>query len=254
MKKTIALVLTLFLSLFLTSCGLTVLDEGADSKITRNIGQEYIPTDADRGPVMMNGDLDTETLPAQPTKIATQAPALKTKAYGSSGSITLPHYYQETSYWCGPGSAQMVQYYFNMGCSQSRIAGACGTTTSGTSIWAIANWFNDAPMTGYKVLPTWWKWEVEYLDSYQEFLDCMGFSFYNYKAPQIWNVKTYPSSTYKLPGYTFNGGHFVAGKGYDSTYAKYNDPWYGSGGGPNRSVGKYTMYYCIRANKGLIIY
>ena len=109
-------------------------------------------------------------------------------------------------------------------------------------------------MTGYASLPSWWKWEVEYLDSYQEFLNCMGTSFYNNRAPEIWNVRTYPSSTYHLPGYTFNGRHYVTGKGYDATYARYNDPWYGSGGGAGRATGKYTMYYCIKANHSLIIY
>lgn len=183
------------------------------------------------------------------------------KAVSEASKVILPvpHKYQEKSYWCGPASAQMVQYYFNMPASQSYIASKCGTTSSlGTYVYRLVKWFNDPPMTGYKVLPSGWKWAYVYLTSYDNFKYRVQRTMGKFNAPQVWHLKTYPSSTYHLPGYTRNFGHYVVGSGYDfsgsTPKVTYEDPWYGSGGGPNKWVRAYVAYKCIMANAGLIIW
>ncbi|GEM_PF-6467954 len=180
------------------------------------------------------------------------------KAYPTSKTIAVPHYYQETSYWCGPACAKMVNYYFNQPVSQTTIATYCNSAPSyGTYISSIASWFNSAPKTGYLVLPSWWVWEVVVLSGFTDFKNKVQWSIAGYSAPEVWLLMTYPSSTYKLPGYTANYGHYVTGRGYDFTANSkvyYQDPWYGTGGGPNKTVDAYTMYYCITANANCMVY
>jgi hypothetical protein len=173
-------------------------------------------------------------------------------------SIAVPHFYQETNYWCGPASAQMVNYYFNMPVSQQTIANFCGSDPSyGTYVYQLVNWLNSSPMTGNAVLPSWWKWEYYALGEYSDFKSKLEWSIGSYSAPQIWLVATYPSSTYHLPGWTYNTGHFVTANGYNfgsSETVVYDDPWYGAGGGPDISVAAYTMYVCIQSQANYIIY
>lgn len=183
----------------------------------------------------------------------------KSVTLASKATIPVPHKYQETSYWCGPASAQMIQYYFNMPASQSYIAQRCGTKKNGgTYVYKLVNWFNDSPMTGYKKLPSWWKWTAVTLKSYSDFKTKVQKSVGKYKAPQIWHLKTRPSGTYKLPGYTFNSGHYVVGSGYNysgsTPYVLYDDPWYGSGGGSNKWIRAWIAYNCIYAHARLIIW
>jgi hypothetical protein len=174
----------------------------------------------------------------------------------ASKILNVPRKIQERSYWCGPASIQMIQYYFNMPASQSTIASYCGTNSSvGTYVYKIVNWLNAAPMTGYASLPSWWVWEYVTVTSTTDFINKIHFTIGNYSAPQIWHLKTYPSSVYHLPGYTGNYGHYIVGSGYDSNNnVLEDDPWYGNGGGSNIWVSGTTMYNCIKANASLIIY
>ncbi|NVO12003.1 MAG: C39 family peptidase [Bacteroidales bacterium] len=178
--------------------------------------------------------------------------------YPTSKTIAVPYYAQETNYWCGPASAKMVNYYFNQPVSQATIAAYCNSAPAyGTYIGPIADWFNSAPKTGYLVLPSWWVWEVTSLASFTDFQNKVQWSFGGYSAPEVWLLMTYPSSTYHLPGWTSNCGHYVAGRGYDFTSNSkvyYQDPWYGTGGGANKTIDAYTMYYCINANANCMIY
>jgi hypothetical protein len=173
--------------------------------------------------------------------------------------LPVPHKYQERYYWCGPACAQMVSYYFNMPASQAHIAYRCGTTPIlGTNVYRLVKWLNDSPMIGYKDFPSGWKWSAVQLKSYSDFKTKVKKSVGKYKVPQIWHLKTRPSGTYKLPGYTFNSGHYIVGSGYNfsgsTPYVMYDDPWYGPGGGPDKWTTAYTAYKCIKANAGLIIW
>jgi len=181
------------------------------------------------------------------------------KAYATYKTLGVPWKAQETSYWCGPASIQMIQYYFNMPASQSYIASRCGTSPDyGTYVYRIVEWLNASPMTGYADLPSWWEWVYYSLPDYETFKLNLQKSVSNYDAPQIWHLKTYPSSTYHLPGWTYNAGHYVTGSGYDFTgstyYVLYDDPWYGTGGGSNKWAAAYTAYRCIIANARYIIW
>jgi hypothetical protein len=115
-----------------------------------------------------------------------------------------------------------------------------------------------APMTGNTSLPSWWKWAVVTLKSYDDFLSKVKSNIGTYAAPQIWNVCTYPSSTYHMPGYTSNYHHYIVGSGYDYTGAqnivRYEDPYYKQGGGAKKTIAAYTMYKCIVGNKSMIIW
>ncbi len=177
----------------------------------------------------------------------------------NSGKINVPRKVQEKSYWCGPASVQMVNDYFKMYVSQTTIANHCGTTASeGTYVYKIVNWLNEAPMTGHKDLPSWWQWEYKEVNSASDFIKKMQQSVGDYSAPQIWHLKTYPSSVHHLPGYTNNYGHYVVGSGYSmaSSGARvmYDDPWYGNGGGSNIWADAETVYKCIDAHHNYIIW
>jgi hypothetical protein len=183
----------------------------------------------------------------------------KAVSVASKVVLPVPHKYQQKSYWCGPASAQMVNYYFNMPASQAYIASRCGTTSSlGTYVYRLVKWFNDPPMTGNKDLPSGWKWAYVYITDYANFKYRVQRTLGTFNCPQVWHLKTYPSGTYHLPGYTKNYGHYVVGSGYNfsgsTPYVMYDDPWYGPGGGPDKWVRAYTAYKCIKANAGLIIW
>lgn len=176
----------------------------------------------------------------------TRAPAAK--------QLYIPRRIQETSYWCGPAAAQMVQYYFNQPASQAWIASYCGTNSyEGTYVYKIVQWFNDAPMTGYMYLPSWWIWEAKQVWSTADFLAKVKWSVGDCSAPQIWHLMTYPSGAYHLPGYTFNSGHYVCGSGYDGEWVMEDDPWWGVEG-ENVWITAETAYNCIAANAHYIIY
>ena len=94
------------------------LEDLENNKLTADIGPEMVPAEADRGLLMVdNSNPADEVAPTALTKLVT-APAAS-KAYGASANLSVPYYAQETSYWCGPASAKMIQYYFNMGCTNS---------------------------------------------------------------------------------------------------------------------------------------
>lgn len=80
--------------------------------------------------------------------------------YSTSENLNVPFYSQETSYYCGPATTRQTYRFFlhtdvNLP-SQSQIASALGTTTSGTDTNRIATYLNNAFGLGYQVL---WYWD-----------------------------------------------------------------------------------------------
>jgi hypothetical protein len=210
-----------------------------------------------------NGDNDAD-LPALLAKSAKSVKAQKSaEAFRSSRApraynMWIARRTQETGYWCGPASVQMLQYYFGQPCSQQAIANGCGTTSSyGTSVSAIVGWLDDYPMTGYMYLPSWFVWEAKscYNEGWQGFLQDMYSSCGNWGSGQIWNLCTYPSNSCHLPGYNFNGQHYVVGSGYDldAQTVLEDDPWYGVAGS-DVWIHASVALGCVNANYGLIIY
>jgi hypothetical protein len=173
--------------------------------------------------------------------------------------LAVARFVQERYYWCGPASTQMLQYYFDQPCSQAYIAWREGTTKYGTSIYRIAGFLNESPMTGYKFLPSWWRWEVFNVSGSKSlFENKIRWAQYYYKAPQIYWVYTNPAGTWGLPGWTSNWGHYVVGYGYDyrdfsNKKVHYHDPYYSQGGG-TRVTTTANMWNCIKARNGRIVY
>lgn len=238
--KTKLLLIGLSLGLFISSCSKDLLKDDANEPVGVELNKAFpdgfVPKCVDK-------TIGVAMLKTSPT----------------AKTLAVPYKAQETSYWCGPASSQMVNWYFGTQSSQASIASQEGTSPNGgTYVYRIAQFFNDPPLTGGASLPSWWKWEYVQVSSQSDFETKVRWSVGDYSAPQVWHLKTYPSSTYHLPGYVSNYGHYVCGRGYDYSasthYVKYQDPWYGTGGGANKSTSANNMYHCIIANASYIIY
>jgi predicted small secreted protein len=190
-------------------------------------------------------------------KIATAAVQAKSelhaiRSYPTSKNIGLQFAKQERSNWCAAASVSMLQIYFNQtaGASQTDIATYLGILNGGGAYMGdVVNWLNSSPMTGYKVLPSWWVWELHSIaGNYNEFRNSVQWSFAGNNAPEIWPTRTVVGS-YKLPGYSQATDHYIAGRGYNfsSDVVYYNDPNNAFSGtyGNNLSVATYTMFKCI---------
>lgn len=65
-----------------------------------------------------------------------------------SGSLAVPYFKQETSYWCGPATTKQTVHFFNgYSSSQSTIATAIGTTTAGSVLSDMVKYVNSQQST-----------------------------------------------------------------------------------------------------------
>ena len=68
--------------------------------------------------------------------------------------VGIPHYTQETSYWCGPATTKQTIEYVSGGTispTQSALANSLGTTTAGTSSVNMAMWLASQGYPYYSV-------------------------------------------------------------------------------------------------------
>lgn len=124
--------------------------------------------------------------------------------------IQVPCYKQETRYWCGPATVkQTLQYLKGSSPSQSALAKALGTTTSGTSIYAIQKYLNNHQNKNTYVQMT--------PSSNNAMQNAMLMAVKTYKAPPVLLVKIKDDNFGKKAGYNSNG-HYLNVSGVYHVY------------------------------------
>ena len=165
--------------------------------------------------------------------------------------LSVPVFRQETKYWCGPASVQMiVKYKTGKKVSQSTLASYMNTNKSGTYVYQIArglNKYTSSNFYGYKTV-------------YQKGIYEATKESVNKNYPIVGNVMTKALNS----AYKFNSGHYVVITGYryrvqgtpasnSADYLRangenkslyYNDPYFAS----HDSVGAYKMTEAIEKN------
>ena len=171
--------------------------------------------------------------------------------------LSVPVFRQETKYWCGPASVQMiVKYKTGKKVSQSTLASYMNTNKSGTYVYQIArglNKYTSSNFYGYKTV-------------YQKGIYEATKESVNKNYPIVGNVMTKALNS----AYKFNSGHYVVITGYryrvqgtpasnSADYLRangenkslyYNDPYFAS----HDSVGAYKMTEAIKACTGYYIW
>ena len=165
--------------------------------------------------------------------------------------LSVPVFRQETKYWCGPASVQMiVKYKTGKKVSQSTLASYMNTNKSGTYVYQIArglNKYTSSNFYGYKTV-------------YQKGIYEATKESVNKNYPIVGNVMTKALNS----AYKFNSGHYVVITGYryrvqgtpasnSADYLRangenkslyYNDPYFKT----HDSVGAYKMTKAIEKN------
>ena len=165
--------------------------------------------------------------------------------------LSVPVFRQETKYWCGPASVQMiVKYKTGKKVSQSTLASYMNTNKSGTYVYQIArglNKYTSSNFYGYKTV-------------YQKGIYEATKESVNKNYPIVGNVMTKALNS----AYKFNSGHYVVITGYryrvqgtpaskSADYLRangenktiyYNDPYFAS----HDRVGAYKMTKAIEKN------
>ena len=165
--------------------------------------------------------------------------------------LSVPLYEQETKYWCGPASVQMiVKYKTGKKVSQSTLASYMNTNKSGTYVYQIArglNKYTNSNFYTYKKI-TEKRVTIAARESIKK----------NY--PIVGNVKTKVLNS----AYKFNSGHYIVITGYryriqgtpasksadclrangENKTIYYNDPYFAS----HDRVGAYKMTKAIEKN------
>ncbi len=125
--------------------------------------------------------------------------------------IKVPCYKQETRYWCGPATVkQTLQYLKGSSPSQSALAKALGTTTSGTSIYAIRKYLNNHQNKNTYVQMT--------PSSNNAMQNAMLMAVKTYKAPPILLVRITNKNFGGKAEYT-SDGHYLNVSGVYHVYA-----------------------------------
>jgi hypothetical protein len=180
-------------------------------------------------------DLSSRREPAEtrlhiPDEVA-ESPEKESYVYPESYNIEVPFYYQETSWYCGEASLQIVFDYWGPAVSQDDIGDAANEIpSSGTAhsdmrrashfshiSTAIQNpslqGYNERPL-GYSSNRQFWSYGSHYWDRYEDLKNLISNDY-----PVL--VLTWYSETHQ-------SGHYRVVKGYDDNLDVFivHDPWY----------------------------
>lgn len=159
---------------------------------------------------------------------------------------------QETDYWCGPASAQVVIRYPGVDgrlIAQSTLARDMGTNASdGTYVYKLAQ-----EVSAYS-----WYYDYGYSSNYEKHFSNVVVKMIDDGHPMIYHVDTRTLN----PQYSFSNGHYVVGSGYSwgasgsSGYmnVQYFDPWRDSSINGKRSISADRMSQAINNQAGYYIW
>ena len=134
-----------------------------------------------------------------------------------SGTIAVPYYKQENSYYCGPATTrQTVSFIKGSASSQSVIASAIGTTTAGSDLTPMKNYLNSVQSRNAYVITT------SPSESYIQFIAEYGVTE---SAPPMARLKIVKGGNWLYP----SAGHFMNVSGYKSygSSIRVTDPYIG---------------------------
>ena len=135
----------------------------------------------------------------------------------ASGTIAVPYYKQQNSYYCGPATTrQTVSFIKGSASSQSVIATAIGTTTAGSDLTPMKNYLNNVQSRNAYVITT------SPSESYLQFIAEYAVSE---SSPSMARLKIAKGGNWQ---YSTNG-HFMNISGYKSYggYIRVTDPYIG---------------------------
>lgn len=157
--------------------------------------------------------------------------------------IYVPHYKQETTYWCGPATGQQTVIALEIRSNglyrptQAEVAQAIGTTTAGSSTTNIASWLATKGYPYYSV-------PVNSM-SYQDIENYVYSAIKSYQKPCFGGI-TVPSSNLGSWHYS-TGGHilnvsaiYYDGVSCNNDYFEFTDP-YITWVKPEITSGKYII-------------
>lgn len=129
------------------------------------------------------------------------------KSYPTALTLSITHFSQETSYYCGPATVKQVVHWINGSSStQTYYATVLGTTTQGTVMSSIPSVLNTEIGEQYYVKAS--------IGSQSQWMDKIRSSLYN-DRPAILDIKTVGITEFP---YSSNG-HYVNVSGYSDSSA-----------------------------------
>jgi predicted double-glycine peptidase len=158
-------------------------------------------------------------------------------ASNSLGSyLSVPFHFQETGYYCGPASLEMIFDFYGPDVSQIEIAEAANTIEyEGTSLYDLvrAAHFSNLGVSIGKVLP----WNIKGYSTRE--LGYAAFSKYDMTLEELESLVAdgYPIIVCMAYSQQFSSGHFRVVVGYNETHITLHDPWFQSPyEGPNLNM------------------
>lgn len=165
----------------------------------------------------------------------------KTKAAPLNYEIPdVPHYYQSTSYWCGPACLQMLFDYYGENVSQAEIAKVANSNSSygvyNSDLVRAAHFSSKSTAIQDPSLKGYTSRKTGYGANYARWAN--GTSLYPSRYTDLKNLIANNFPVLILTDYNsgLNSGHFRLVKGYNDSvgYFTVHDPWYaGAYQGPN---------------------
>ena len=134
-----------------------------------------------------------------------------------SGFLNVPYRQQETNYWCGPATTQQTLTYINgYANSQSSIANAIGTTSSGSDLASMVPYINNHESRNYYIIVT---------SPSESLIQSIAEYGVRSSAPPIGRLKIQQGGNWEYS----SSGHYMNISGYTGygDYIRVTDPYIG---------------------------
>jgi hypothetical protein len=170
--------------------------------------------------------------------------------------LSVPFHYQETSYYCGPASLEMIFDYYGTDILQIEIADVASTSeeSGGTGLWEMirAAHFSNLSLSVVNELP----WSIRGYSARS-----LGYAAFERFDLSLENLKSLLASGYPIVVATlysrqWTNGHFRVVVGYNETHVTLHDPWFNSpyeGPNVNMSNSEFLYLWAPCDNWGLFV-
>lgn len=156
--------------------------------------------------------------------------------------LSVPFYYQDTGYYCGPASLEMVFNFCGPDIPQFEIADAANTNQYGTTCYDMvrAAHFSNLSTSVGSELP----WNITGYSARK-----LGYAAFQRQGMSLEELKSlivagYPIIVCMQYSREWTNGHFRVVVGYNETHVTVNDPWfYSPYWGPNVNMSSSEFLY-----------
>jgi len=164
--------------------------------------------------------------------VAAEPPAIAGGAPAAYDIENVPYHVQETSYWCGAASLEMVFDYFGPDISQSEIAGVANSDASygcyNNELFRSAQFSSNSASAQDPLLHGYSARALGYGSAYARWEN--GSSLYDSRYTDLKSLvsQDYPVLVLTHYDVSHSGGHFRVVKGYNDALNTFivHDPWY----------------------------